>query len=1789
MRSRIEEWLESRLGIIIDLTPENFGKHTKDGTLLAKLLYSYGAIPLQIFKTIKPSKNVNECYNNLIILKPWLEYVDVRVKDEVLHEVSDGKGTTALHLFYTFFLNMNSKDKFYYLSKHKERKYCQDHNVRDIKVIPVAEKELHLPKKENESKLAQPIIKKSYNIDVHREKCNKLLEEIRSVREKYAKSVKEMPTELGPIVSRHASSKKISLKELEIQNTQSDIKNFTDKHLLDDSPDLDYQELVDLQNQVRSVPVKITPNLKEAREYLNLLRQNAQKCTVTENFQIKMQQKLIHDLWGTMVKHQNDRFEELVCQNLLKQSQYEKQMCTKLSSVRYKKRHFVKRRREIENMNIKNMIRKIYDDDVNFITDMVAEDLYDHEFEKQRLQELHRRVYVEKVKFKFKERLEEARNILYKLIDIAIRISEFREAYACEIPRALMKDFKELFFKDLPVFDVLDDVSKLYEIPVCSKNSLEYKEEYEEFGGEFGEGDEYGEIGSDEFPGDGDKELCEENKEYDSARAMEFIRQEVLNECDLNDYLFLVGPWLVEVVLPDDKDQEVDQEVLGYIVHKMLACKYPTAREQVPAGIKPMNIRGVVQGSSDDSAFMMLSDLLSLRNILLVRVDDAINFVLQAYKNEGFDFQDLDATFQLATKNALKGKSGSERTQETLSSKKETLLKKVTIKQKKMSEEKVCTKEVGVQTPRNIPEDDRSLTSNAEIGRSVFESLGIGDPVPDVLVIAAVIAYVISLQDEYDGWVLWNYPVFYSQASKLEHALTGYQLISTEEEAETVEGVEGFGLRSSCNYPNCEDQFAEKRKSRLVPKLELNPAPAKTESYFTSFVRMVKKNEYPIKTNTVALERGQDRIEKFYSEQDIYQCFEYSAINFEIVKDVGKAILGEFKSESSNELNRKSSLEIFGKDLVELNEKYSPKKRMDKDTVKLSQNPIKQKIEQEMLPMQEFKAELEEDEIKPEKKETRKTSDNALRDSAPGDPNWKWATGEQSEEIQLALANFWEHLEVVFIEDFKFVFFCLRVHRTNILKYKAFLKKAVQSFMRREDEKQVILSDFQSKFNDIDDDLRPDSDVKCELHVRVSELEETLMEIADERRDRSEKYRKKVVSDNWVADELVILVNLYSKAMQLEGDRSIDTCQFINDYYCSLQQKLPQENVLQKIFIPSLSMNTRTDSVQSSPSRSISSNVQSQSRTALDKTSRLSFRRTKHDKRATLTSGTRQELTTLPRSAEAIFDILVNLTFPQNVGTPFHRFFLNNSEDFANSVQYLIENCITSLRKGSTGTATTAKDKKKTTEVKTEGNGRITEEWQSALEDELNRFLFRIKLIQARAIQDFNEFIMEVLNTLVTLSDEIGDIYDREAFNISECCKVFRCAIEEETPVQPRLELTVDKFIINTEILLYPNPSEDITVESNVAALKNDFTIEQLNIIRQKLQYIAPECEIVRRAFIYILEDLRVLKSEDGKPKLLPDLWDNLTPNDLPRLFDLTFGRIEIVNWRDFIVYALYLQPPTDTEILNMRSAFRSLDPSGTEQISFADFMSVRLWFEDHIVKFNGYDVKELLFKMHQIGCDSTNYTSLLLSFCKDEDPSIGFLKALSLSSGKRIVTDYAEDLVLGEEEYLMPEDVLTEGSDAQSFPRKKIFGSRKEKGSVRYPCSCKSEYETSSDHVTVEAGESYGLFVQSDESQGSLFTSDVPCSVVKKVLLASYPALPQVNLLLSIRENYQQTLDNILSSLSENGPTVKASKLLKNSLIFRLIHGTNKFKLLDIQSLVKAIIEDRQGNIRTNCSATWQ
>lgn len=88
MANLLKDWLHARLGILVDFSPEIFGRHTRDGTVLAQILHNYGIITSCQLSMIFPTEDPALSRVNLKTLRIWLKLINVALIDEDLHNIS---------------------------------------------------------------------------------------------------------------------------------------------------------------------------------------------------------------------------------------------------------------------------------------------------------------------------------------------------------------------------------------------------------------------------------------------------------------------------------------------------------------------------------------------------------------------------------------------------------------------------------------------------------------------------------------------------------------------------------------------------------------------------------------------------------------------------------------------------------------------------------------------------------------------------------------------------------------------------------------------------------------------------------------------------------------------------------------------------------------------------------------------------------------------------------------------------------------------------------------------------------------------------------------------------------------------------------------------------------------------------------------------------------------------------------------------------------------------------------------------------------------------------------------------------------------------------------------------------------------------------------------------------------------------------------------------------------------------------------------------------------------------
>uniref|UniRef100_A0A3P8PNK1 Calponin-homology (CH) domain-containing protein n=1 Tax=Astatotilapia calliptera TaxID=8154 RepID=A0A3P8PNK1_ASTCA len=163
------------------------------------------------------------------------------------------------------------------------------------------------------------------------------------------------------------------------------------------------------------------------------------------------------------------------------------------------------------------------------------------------------------------------------------------------------------------------------------------------------------------------------------------------------------------------------------------------------------------------------------------------------------------------------------------------------------------------------------------------------------------------------------------------------------------------------------------------------------------------------------------------------------------------------------------------------------------------------------------------------------------------------------QEIPEYLCSYWDTLCDSYVDGVKTVMQELRLQRSVINHHLFNIREHYKHYLGRPDLKQELVSQWQKNFNSIPDDMKEDEDTKEELHLRLDELRERLWDITDKRKEQDEQERASLMSDGWLEEHIVVLVNHHSILTQVELNRFQETLCILRVYYLSMcGQMLPK-------------------------------------------------------------------------------------------------------------------------------------------------------------------------------------------------------------------------------------------------------------------------------------------------------------------------------------------------------------------------------------------------------------------------------------------------------------------------------------------------------------------------------------------------------------------------------------------------------------------------------------------------------
>ncbi|XP_046753134.1 sperm flagellar protein 2-like [Diprion similis] len=1615
---------------MIDLHPDVFGLITRDGTLLAQLLHSYDIIDHAQMSTIRSTEDPALARVNLKLLRVWLKFIGVDCDDNTIEEISNGQGTTATRLFYKIFVSLEGKDKLHFITQQKEReKYIPNSSKFDVSTVPGKSPSPVY----SENPLAGQLVNNASVIAWHRDKFEAILNRCKIAR-KLCVSKQQQVRSTEKILPENITEKESEIRMDYIRSLPEqemlELHDFSCQHKVRSPEKYTYHELCDEKKFGEGMELA-SADPEAAKTYVKCMKDRTRRVSQSYRCKSQMEKSLMVKLWEKQVANQETEFDQAIAKKLFSQSQYEKQMMTKLCEIRDQKLRMAKNR-GIVNKLMEERIKTEHNTDLAREHEVVVREGQDIEAECVRQCELHRRIHERKIQNSHQRNYLICSDVLNDLIDIAVQAAIYRESNDNFIPAKIWAEWKVLFIKSQPIFASIENIEYLSDVKT--------------------------------------------EDEVEDIFRVEIERQEVLNDADFDNYLNVSAPWdefMPDVDLETEEILRLGMIVLGYIVHRLLDDLYSPEPEPEPASVPKVSSACILLGVLDTSVYPIIQSLLNHRGIKLIFMEDAINYCLRCFKDEMKDFSYIDLSI-MKSKNKVSSKTALSNA--TSRGNKNTALKKKATPMAPSKNTEITTRVVDkhTQTPRVIPNEDMSpdLSNSAFIGKWVYQFLTLGQPLSNELNTKILIEYMKSLTD-IEGWVLIDYPNTFDQMAQLESALTGIKLPMDKKIFGDLDGnVDDLNQeppRITYEDENSGEFSHTCRESRLV----CNPIPKvdreALNSYMTAYIRALPKpKNMHIHEEDIfeVLPEDTTSLDAFYTAQGIAYAVYYTSFDLFTLKRLCRLAIGDMS------FPRVPSVELFGEALYSLEDEEADPP--------LSKAPIVKQFVPRPEPVNdEWGGESDyEDEAADYLNNTVNTVNVEPIPPKPGEDGWDWIKFPQAPLLLEALANLWENMETIYIEDLKEIFFIKRVQYAHIVPYRNYVTKHMTDFIQRPDSKQELLHNFHRSYNDIAMDMRDDLDVKCELHCRVADFQKALWEICDERRKQAEEERQRIIRLDWTAEEMVVLANLYICMIEAEVDRYIDTVQLLQDYYTSMLQRPISENRLPKF--PLQRLEIISNELMTSPSvislikpkkHAAKETASSKSKTGKNVASQVPHKAPIID-----CSRIKNQIAELLISAEEAPDLTREIVCYQAVHA--NVMYVQSIVDSqALSLLERLKKEQTSFTPDAKGRVQVSKNQLLLT-VDAELMAEIFKrgpdlycEWRSALQFEINRMRLRLKLLDNAALSDISFLYDTMQRCFLNVMNATNDRYNREIKSVNEMASVFCLAIEEEIPIQEQLLLDEDRFVVRSSVLMYPDeptpPPEPISEEK----LPSQFRMGQLGRLMDIFRYVAPHCSLPERFFTYILEDIVACGEDESGMAHLPSSWSELRPCDVSYLVTEIFGDTEYVDWREFIIYAMDIPMPSDEEILDMRLQFVAMDPNLTEMVTRDQFHSIKFWFtncdlkdpacknllhedyqrdeeemyeeereytniektcglflpntpsESKISLYSNNSIvdstfsassrnmspqetvrlmlaKELLCEMFVSGCTNVNYTAFLLALCKGYDPREGLGKALTLVLG---------------------------------------------------------------------------------------------------------------------------------------------------------------------------------------------
>ncbi|XP_068107337.1 sperm flagellar protein 2 isoform X2 [Hyperolius riggenbachi] len=1659
MSEIICQWLNEELRVSRRVEPKNFAKEFSTGYLIGEVLHKY---QLQDdFDQFSQSRAANAKLNNFTRVEPTLQLLGVPFDQNVAQSIISEQHGAATRLLYQLYVALQKKKKAGLTGvaletlrpaapaklqsigteMYKERLKTLVPRQADVNLQQVTE-QFDLKAKEMDEKMAQiqnDELKKIQKIqeELRLQDIDKLRRAKKRQNEIMARiqaAIVQIPKPPPNRSLRAIAEQKILRKKKEAEEVFRELTRFEQlvkKDSLSNNFTLNGRSPIQRSKSTSSIS-SVQVKLESTDDYVRKIQRRLEEDGAAREQREKRRRRiLMEQLMAHGAQEEAFREEQLI-NRLMRQSQQERRIAVQLMHARHEK-EVIRQNRIFREKQYQERREREFQEALDREAALQKQAKLDCEEQMRKVQELHDQIAAERAQARYKKHYGICQEIMNQIVDLVAKTGEYRELTNRLIPSKLMREWKEIFISGLP----LDEDASVDPLP----------------------------------------------SEPTPEQLVELEKESLLDGKDFEEYKAMSGEWTSS----EDtgvKTPVLNNNILGHVVHRLLDIVNPPPANSPPPALPPFPIKGCILGKVFSGKSNCLKHLAQAYSIQVLCVDTLVKEAIQAH-------EDNEMEKEISISGAADHQQEAEDNQLTSSFSAEPNCPEVqpaesiTATENEEAVNETTQYPVQSTTKENVVPKEAKPSARAQLGGMVEKYLKKGKAVPDELLLD-ILVLAINRVPPNTGWILDGFPTTLAQAKLLEKALTGCD-------------PDKISLRNKRN------KMSTLVKDPAVPQDPPPPPPA------LDFVAIIEISDNAVLQRAAGLYgRGETTVE----EQDqtlnqIQHRITGFLDNWEKLEGwfSQQNILVKIDGEVEEDPLHKKMEDVF---LTAIYNKQNKDKEAEKKKEEIPPPPVTppapspsppppppETTNEQRLPTPEKKASAKKGKGKSKSpkdgsadKKEKKPNTPRGKDSEPKSPKagsprgrspgkknrsapatpeppapspvgpppiqpgsaeWVYVNEPIPKEIPEFLVPYWETIEKTYEAAVKAGLRSMRQEHFIVIHYLYNIRNKFKAYLKRPDHKQEFVSQWQSDFNSIAEDMWEDPETKAELHQRLDDLRDRLWDISDNRKEEAEQERADVMNDGWLPDHLGILINHFFSLMQAEVDRFQDTMRFLHDYYQGMESKVPSESSQEFARIPLLEMiNSGLQEDPEQPKRIplVPRRAQSPEPSSGKQRNKSAAVKGKEDLSAETTghiSDTDQKILydTWQTAVSAITNMVTLEREVLEAEEEKERQIMEVKErERAKASQMASRDSVKGAKKKppkspnrkkggrSPGPAApsppppapednTELQRKQALQMK------IKQEYVAALKCEETAVNSRLELIKTKALEVYQDIAARAEQAYKDMDMWLGARFLAEMSSIEKLIQIARHHIETSTKIQNELVLEQTDFYINSDVKVIPDPIPPPRPPPMEISNSTSLTISQLHGLLTQFLQVAPEGIISTKQLADILMDLTLVNVGDDA---LPEPWIHLTFPEIQDITSALSAGSDLVNWRMFLLAASLPWPyPSVAQLLETLERFQTADHNSSGTVNEETYNEVKLWFTaeteeedpedttdplpfnrlEHLLKFF-FD----LFANHRTQPALLNYKDMLLYFSSHPDPTEGLYRALSVVTGKPIVPK-ADDSML--------------------------------------------------------------------------------------------------------------------------------------------------------------------------------